>query len=66
MVSTPGFCEQVKSLYRFRADGDYILGMVRDGSRCFPVGTDVTAYYAPEPVFAETTLDWKSQTRIDH
>lgn len=63
---SPAHCEQVKSLYRFRAEGDYILGMVRDGSRCFPVGTDVTAYYAPEPVFAETTLDWQSQTRIDN
>lgn len=63
---SPAHCEQVKSLYRFRADGDYILGMVKDGTRCFPVGTDVTAYYAPEPIFAETTLDWQSQTRIDN
>ena len=63
---SPAHCEQVKSLYRFRADGDYILGMRKDGIRCFPVGTDVTAYYAPEPIFAETTLDWQSQTRIDN
>lgn len=63
---SPAHCEQVKSLYRFRAEGDYILGMEKNGTRCFPVGTDVTAYYAPDPVFAETTLDWQSQTRIDN
>jgi DNA gyrase/topoisomerase IV subunit A len=48
-------------------EGDFVIGGVdKEGRRRFPVGTEVTAYYAPEVIYMEATLDWQSQTRIDN
>ena len=62
---SPSICEQVKNIYLIRSDGDFVFGIGKDRSMRFSIGTEVTAYYAPEPVYAEATLDWQSQTHMD-
>lgn len=63
---SPSICEQVKNIYLIRSEGDFVFGLAPDRTVRFPIGTEVTAYNAPEPIYAEATLDWQSQTRIDY
>lgn len=62
---SPQYYEKVKEIYLIRSEGDMVYKADLQGC-IFPVGTEVTAYYGPEPRYVETTLDWQSQTRIDH
>lgn len=62
----PNLSEQVKSVYLIRSEGDFVYGMKKDGTFCFPEGTEVTCYYGPGFTYEEATLDWQSQTRMDN
>jgi beta-galactosidase GanA len=61
---SPQYYEKVREIYLIRCEGDMVYGRGPQGL-IFPEGTEVTAYYGPEPTYVETTLDWQSQTRID-
>lgn len=61
---SPQYYEKVREIYLIRCEGDMVYKSDPQGC-IFPVGTEVTAYYGPQPRYVETTLDWQSQTRID-
>lgn len=58
-------CQYLTGIYRIRSEGDFVLGGGPNFTYRFPEGTEVTRYYGPEFSYAEATLDWQSQTRID-
>lgn len=62
----PDMSEQVKSVYLIHSEGDFVYGMMKDGTFRFPEGSEVTRYYGPDFTYEEATLDWQSQTRLDN
>ena len=64
----PKTSEQVKEVYLIRCEGDFIYGFDwnHGATLIFPEGTEVTSYFGSEFTYEEATLDWQSQTRIDH
>lgn len=57
------YSKPISQVYLVRSDGDFVVGQVYP-DLAFPTGTEVTEYFGRGFVYADSILDWQSQTRM--